>query len=196
MSKEKFIEIYNANIERKGAAKLLAWLEKSDFFTAPASTKHHLAYEGGLVEHSVNVFNRFECENQETRAICSLLHDLCKVNFYKSEWKNQKVYCENGSKKDEGGKFEWQTIKGYSVDDQLPYGHGEKSIYIISKFMHLSLEESMAVRWHMGGFDDSVKGGSYSMSGAFEKYPIAVNLHIADLQATYLDEKRKDNENN
>ena len=87
---------------------------------------------------------------------------------------------------------QWEKQPFYTVNDQLPYGHGEKSVYIISGFMRLSREEAMAIRWHMGGFDDSVKVGSFALSGAFERYPLAVHLHVADLQATYLDEVRKD----
>lgn len=179
MSKEKFIEIYNRNIKREGADKLLAWLESSDFFTAPASTRFHGAYEGGLCEHSINVFERLKCENLETRAISALLHDVCKANFYTVAMRNAKN--EQGV---------WEKVPYYAVDDKLPYGHGEKSVYIISGFMKLAREEAMAIRWHMGGFDDSVRGGSYALSGAFEQYPLAVMLHVADLEATYLDEKR------
>jgi len=190
---EEFIRIYNEYIHRDGADKLLEWLKSSDFFKAPSSTKYHGAFEGGLVQHSVNVFKRLFDVNRsdfdvEVMAIVSLLHDLCKVNFYKPEWKNLKVYSENGSKSDPGGKFEWETIQSYSVNDQLPYGHGEKSAYIVSGFMKLTREESMAIRWHMGGFDDSVKGGSYSLGEAFKKYPLALELHIADMRASYLDE--------
>ena len=180
MSKEKFTQIYTESIQRDGADKLLEWLEKSDFFTAPASSRFHGCHEGGLVAHSINVFRRLECDNAETRAICALLHDLCKVNFYKLSKRNVK--------NEKTGK--WESKPYYTIEDQLPYGHGEKSVYIISGFMKLTREEAMAIRWHMGGFDDSVRGGSFAMSGAFEKYPLAVQLHIADLQATYLDEVR------
>ena len=74
--------------------------------------------------------------------------------------------------------------------DQLPYGHGEKSVYLIEHFMRLKTAEAIAIRWHMGGFDDAVRGGSFALSAAFEKYPLAVKLHIADLEATYLLEQR------
>lgn len=189
--KDKFIEIYKTNIIRDGSDKLLEWLEKSDFFTAPASTRFHGAVEGGLVKHSVNVYNRLEkilieTELQktgnmgdsvlETAAICGLLHDVCKVNFYKTEMRNVKV---NGN---------WEQQPYYTVEDQLPYGHGEKAVYIISGFMRLTRDEAMAINWHMGGFDERVKGGSYSLGEAFRKYPIALNLHIADMQAIYFDE--------
>lgn len=113
----------------------------------------------------------------ETIAICGLLHDICKANFYAVEMRNRK--------NDQG---RWEQYPFYVVDDKLPYGHGEKSVYIVSGFMRLSREEAMAIRWHMGFSDNDFKGGGYSVGNAFEKFPLAVLLHIADLQATYLDE--------
>lgn len=189
--KDKFIKAYTENITRPGADKLLAWIESSDFFTAPASTRFHLSSPGGLLEHSLHVFERMKaiCANEatitlgfnepsmETIAICGLLHDICKANFYAVEMRNRK--------NDQG---RWEQYPFYVVDDKLPYGHGEKSVYIVSGFMRLSREEAMAIRWHMGFSDNDFKGGGYSVGNAFEKFPLAVLLHIADLQATYLDE--------
>lgn len=197
-TKDEFIKIFTDNIHRDGADKLLAWLQTTDFFTAPASTKHHGAHEGGLCEHSVNVFHRLEHNllnddfkihfdhnpeypGAESVAICGLLHDVCKVNFYTVSTRNVK--------NEETGQWEKQSF--YKIDDQLPYGHGEKSVYIISGFMRLTREEAMAIHWHMGGFDDAVKGGSYAISGAFDKFPLALMLHMADLEATYLDESEE-----
>lgn len=174
--REKFIEIYNTHIKRPGADELLNWIESTDFFTAPASTKYHGAYQGGLVEHSVNVFERLG-RKDETGAIVSLLHDLCKANFYTTSFRNTKN--ENG---------EWERVPYYTIDEKFPYGHGEKSVYIISQFIKLTAEEVMAIRWHMGGFDEAVRGGSYALSNAWEKYPLGVLLHCADLQASYIDE--------
>lgn len=201
--KDRFIEIYRENISRPGSDNLLSWLEGTDFFEAPASTRFHLARPGGLVEHSIHVFERLQklyrmerveadavgenwldylmAEEMETIAVCGLLHDICKANFYAVEMRNRKN--EQG---------QWEKYPFYIVDDQLPYGHGEKSAYIASGFMKLTREEAMAIRWHMGGFDDSVKGGSYAMSGAFEKFPLALLLHMADMQATYLDEVERE----
>jgi len=181
MSKEKFIEIFERHIKRDGAKELLEWLEKSDFFTAPASTRFHGSEEGGLLKHSLNVYERLKAINgeNETTAICALLHDLCKVNFYTTEMRNVK---ENGV---------WVQKPFYTVKDQLPYGHGEKSVYIISGFMKLKREEAMAINWHMGGFD--YRAQSHALTEAFEKYPLALNLHIADMQATYLDETKGEN---
>ena len=189
--KDRFIKAYTENITRPGADKLLAWIESSDFFAAPASTRFHLSSPGGLLEHSLQVFERMKaiCANEatitpgfnepsmETIAVCGLLHDICKANFYAVEMRNRK--------NDQG---RWEQYPFYVVDDKLPYGHGEKSVYIISGFMRLSREEAMAIRWHMGFADNDFRGGGYSVGNAFEKFPLAVLLHIADLQATYLDE--------
>ena len=181
MSKDKFIEIYKKLIKREGADKLLEWLEKSDFFTAPASTRFHGSEEGGLVKHSINVYERLKVINgeNETTAICGLLHDLCKVNYYSIEMRNVKE------------KGVWIQKPFYTVNDTLPYGHGEKSVYIISGFMKLNRDEAMAINWHMGGFD--YRGQSPALTVAFEQYSLALNLHIADMQATYLDETKGDN---
>ena len=190
--KEKFIEIYNAKIKRQGAKELLAWLEKTDFFTAPASTKYHGSIEEGLVMHSLNVYEMFHEEvfnrakrysgvdtlddaEEEKVAICALLHDLCKVNFYQKAYRNQK---------DNDGN--WHKVAYYTIDNQFCYGHGEKSVWLIQRFMKLTTEESVIIRWHMGGFDDSVKGGSYDLNGAWTKYPLGMLLHTADLKANYL----------
>lgn len=182
----EFERIFNENIKREGAQNLLDWLKKTDFFTAPASTKYHCACEGGLVMHSVNVYNvlkeRFfnpEEDSAESFAICALLHDICKAQFYKTGTRNVK--------NEETGQ--WEKKMFYQIEDQFPYGHGEKSVFLIERFLRLKTSEAVAIRWHMGGFDDAVKGGSFSISLAFEKYPLAVKLHIADLESTYLHEK-------
>lgn len=198
--KDRFVELYQQLITRPGADKLLAWLETTDFFEAPASTRFPLSCPGGLVEHSIHVYHRlhdlFVSERQnkenepfielsdseeETIAICGLLHDICKANFYAVEMRNRKN--EQG---------QWEKYPFYVVNDQLPYGHGEKSVYIISGFMKLTREEAMAIRWHMGFSDNDFRAGGFSVGNAFEKFPLALLTHMADLQATYLDEPRED----
>ena len=198
--KDRFVELYQQLITRPGADKLLAWLETTDFFEAPASTRFHLSRPGGLVEHSIHVYHRlhdlFVSERQnrenepfielsdseeETIAICGLLHDICKANFYAVEMRNRKN--EQG---------QWEKYPFYVVNDQLPYGHGEKSVYIISGFMKLTREEAMAIRWHMGFSDNDFRAGGFSVGNAFEKFPLALLTHMADLKATYLDEPRED----
>lgn len=187
---KEFTEIYTSKINREGADKLLDWLLKSDFITCPASTKFHSNHEGGLIEHSVKAYKRFvrnlvkeygenwqDHISEESVAIIGLLHDICKVGYYKQEMRNVK---EDGI---------WVQKPYYTVDDKLPYGHGEKSVYIISGFMKLTREEAMAINWHMGGFDARVQGGSYSISGAFYEFPVALIFHLSDLEATYLDEQ-------
>ena len=187
--KEEFVEFYNQYIKREGAKNLLEYLENSDFFTAPASSRFHNSIEGGLCDHSVNTFQRLKLmlDNEfgkdrsyyytdETIAICGLLHDLCKIDFYKTDYRNVK---ENG---------EWVKKPYYAKDETLPYGHGEKSVYIISGFMKLSREEAMAINWHMGGFDARVRGGDNSISEAYRRFPLAIYLHLSYMLATYVDE--------
>ncbi|MCI7691410.1 MAG: HD domain-containing protein [Oscillospiraceae bacterium] len=185
--KEEFISIFNENIKREGADKLLDFLEnKSDFFTAPASTRYHNAFEGGLLRHSLNVYkclvaylergrvkDMYKLEaSAETAAIVALLHDLCKVNIYRVSYRN--------SKNDKTGQ--WEKVPYYEIHDTLPYGHGEKSVYMISGFMRLTREEAMAIRWHMGFSGTEDKN---TIGRALEKYPLAFALSVADMEASY-----------
>lgn len=183
-TKEKFIEIFTANIKRDGADKLLKFLEDSDFFNAPCSTRFHLCVEGGLVKHSLNVYNRLKTlattESDETVAICGLLHDLCKVNFYVVDYRNAK-----------NKQGVWEKVPYYTVEDKLCYGHGEGSVFLISKFISLTMEEAIAIRYHMGGFDESIRGGNYSFGNAASMYPLCPKLICADLLSTYIDEVEK-----
>ncbi len=188
--KNTFIEIFKNNIKRDGSDKMLDFLEnKSDFFTAPASTRYHLSRQGGLCEHSVNVYNclksyldRNEVKNlyglnydSESIAIVSLLHDVCKAGCYKVSTRN--VKDKNGV---------WQSVPYYEFDDPMPYGHGEKSVYIINGYMRLSREEAFAIRYHMGfsSTDDTRNVGA-----AFEKFPLSLALSFADMEASYFLEK-------
>ena len=189
--KDRFLELAKNNIKREGIDDLLEYLQKTDFFEAPASTKFHSSFAGGLCLHSLNVYERFvknlekeygekwqDFVSKETATIIALFHDICKANVYKVEYRNVK---ENGV---------WVQKPYYSYNDTLPYGHGEKSVYIINGFLRLTREEAMAINWHMGGFDERVKGGSYALSDAYAKYKLALYLHTADILATYIDEDR------
>ena len=192
-SKERFIEIYNKYIKREGAAKLLEYLLNSDFFTAPASARFHSAYEGGLVDHSVNVYDCLTSYlnsprtvdiigtkySDESIAIVSLLHDLCKIDVYKKGFRNVK---------DEKGT--WQRVDTFEYDDRMPYGHGEKSVYIISGYMRLTREEAFAIRYHMGY---SSTEDPRNVSAAFEMFPLAFALSTADSEATYFVETKDKN---
>ena len=185
-AKEEFIELYQTHIHRDGAEGLLDYLEnKSDFFTAPASAKYHGAYPGGLCDHSVNVYHcladylarprvqeLYGLEySQETIAIVSLLHDVCKVGCYKA-----------GSRNVKGPDGKWTAVPTFFFEDPLPYGHGEKSVYIVKGYLRLTREEAMAIRWHMGfsGTEDNRLVGQ-----ALQKYPLAFALATADMEATY-----------
>lgn len=189
--KNEFRQIYSECIKREGCDKLWEYLSNSDFFVAPASAKFHMAEISGLCQHSINVYHRLvalvkgdlgenytETYSAETLAIVGLLHDVCKVNFYAVDYKNVK---EDNT---------WVKKPYFKVDERFPFGHGEKSVFIISQFIRLTAEEAMAINWHMGGFDDRVRGGNYSISEAYAKYKLALYAHAADLLATYIDEER------
>ncbi|MBR4336272.1 MAG: HD domain-containing protein [Clostridia bacterium] len=186
--KERFIDLYKTHIHREGADKLLEYLDSpaSDFFTAPASTKFHNNVPGGLLSHSLNVYDclvsyyKSERRTQlfglsdvpdETLAVVALLHDVCKVNVYKESKRNVK---------DESGV--WRQVPYYEFKDELPYGHGEKSVYVISGFMRLSREEAFAIRYHMGFSNED---DPRNVGAAFEMFPLALALSIADTEATY-----------
>ena len=185
--KERFLSIYEEHITREGADKLLEYLSSPacDYFTAPASQRYHGSYEGGLLEHSLNTYDCLTAYlarervqklygmdyDPESVAICALMHDICKVNCYKPGIRNVK---------DENGK--WQQVPSYDYEDKLPYGHGEKSVYILTGFIRLSREEAFAIRYHMGfsGVEDNRDVGH-----SFERFPLAFALNVADMEATY-----------
>ena len=172
--KEEFLEIFQTHIHREGSAELLDYLlNKSDFFTAPASARFHGSYVGGLCEHSVNVFrcledylarprtrNVYQLDYpMESVAIVALLHDLCKIGCYKAGTRNVK--------NDATGQ--WEKVPTFFFEDKLPYGHGEKSVYIISGF---------------SGTEDNRLVGQ-----AFQQFPLAFALATADMEASYFLEK-------
>ena len=184
--REEFFQIFQQYVTRPGSEKLLDWMDKkTDFFTAPASTRFHGACEGGLCMHSLNVYH---CLNDylarervtdlygleyspESIALVSLLHDVCKIGCYKPSTRNVK-----------GEDGRWTQVPTFNFEDPLPYGHGEKSVYVVNGFVRLTREEAMAIRWHMGfsGTEDNRLVGR-----AFVKYPLAFALSVADMEATY-----------
>ena len=190
-ARNRFIEIYKSKIKREGADKLLDFIcsSASDFFTAPASARYHSSYEGGLCEHSLNVYDCL-CDimsrprikeqygisySEESIAIAALLHDICKTNFYKVSFRNAK-----------NAEGKWESVPFYTIEDNLPYGHGEKSVYIASGYMRLTRDEAFAIRYHMGfsGNDDPGNVGR-----AMEMFPLAFFLHCADSEAAYFMEE-------
>ena len=191
-NKEKYIELLKS-VNRPVIDELTNWhVNETDFFTAPASAKTHGAYEGGLLVHSLSVYNILKnfCKNipdanGESIIIAALLHDLCKVNFYVKGVRNVKI----------PGEKRWEEVEVYNIDDSLPLGHGEKSVYMAMKYIRLTDEEALAIRWHMGGYDDSARGyaGGISQSSAYTKYPLAAALAIADMYDTYIIDQRSSN---
>ena len=187
---QKFEQLFTTHIRREGAEQLLEWLKKTDFFTAPASTKYHCACQHGLVMHSISVFetmvDRFfeEGDSMESFAICALLHDVCKVNCYHTETRRRKN-PETGY---------WEDYQTYAFRDPIPLGHGEKSLYLIQRHMDLEPEEALAIRWHMGAYDNAVKGDGRALSAAMEATPWVWRLHQADMCAAWVDEREAEEE--
>lgn len=184
--REDFVRLYTQYIKRPGSEDLLKWLEESDFFTAPASTRFHGNYEGGLCEHSVNVWEELvrllkaypEVKiTAESAAIVSLLHDLCKIGCYKQELRNVKV----------GNHWTKQPV--YVFQEDFCYGgHGSKSVYLAQKYMQLTEQEAVAINCHMGPWDRSPN--DYSLGNAYETHPLAWLVHVADESATYIRESK------
>lgn len=207
---QTYVNEYRNNIFRPGADNLLAYIESTSFFKDPASARYHMNVEGGLCEHSLNVYHRLRwlCDEEakknpdfvrpwdESIAIVGLLHDLCKAGTYVIELKNQKTYdpCKVGEapdymvKHDSNGDFIWETVPAFTNNDPMPYGHGEKSVYLIQKYIKLTDEEAFAIRYHMGAWNDGEK--QYAAK-AFEMYPLAFLVHVADEWATYIDETKE-----
>lgn len=184
-------EMEMAKVNRPGADKLMGYLRKSDMFSAPASTRFHLSVTGGLLQHSLNVLDAFRSSlranedgtysfmvagknvatiTEESLVIMTLLHDVCKTNFYSTvmRWR-----------KDKNNK--WEQYETFEVDDKVPYGHGEKSVMMIEEFMKLKAEERYAIRWHMG----YTESDTLSLNNAINKYPIIWALHSADTKASH-----------
>lgn len=186
-NKERFLQLCS-QVKRDGMDRLLAWLEKSDFFTAPASSRFHGAYEGGLLQHSLNVYDEFKrliavypevkCD-EESIVICTLFHDLCKVGMYTTEKRNRK-----------NADGQWETYDAYKIEEKFCFGgHGSKSVYMLMRFIDLKPAEATAINNHMSAFGGDVN----SIGRAFEQYPFAWLLSVADQSATYILEGDKDN---
>ena len=199
--KETYIETFQKYIHRTGAASLLNWLLETDFFLQqPDTTECTKNYAAGPALHSLNVFDRlrdncacefgtdcggyhpFPEEYMEPIAIVSLLHDVYKAKVLQLDGKNAQDRPEHGTQFDNRVSCMWGAVPAYPVDDMFPYGSGEKSVYLISEHMRLTREEALAIRFHMGDFTDSNTEKAYKVN------PLALQLHIAHLQATYLDE--------
>lgn len=204
---KKFEELF-AGITRSGADKVLNYIRQSDFYTAPASTKYHLSVKGGLLQHSLDVYDALQAEkknpiwekalekvSEESLLIVSLLHDFCKTYYYAESTKNQKTYDpetiaaadRRAIKKDNKGEFIRETVPCYTVKNKYPLGHGSRSVIFIMKMMSLTMEEITAIYWHMGAYCD--QGQWNELREAYKQFPLALALHHADMVATYLMEK-------
>lgn len=193
--KQEFIDVYTSKIHRAGSEELLEYLKTSTFFTDPSAKAHHGNFDGGLVEHSLNVYyclvkfcTMYEQEfpdtkfDEESIAIIALLHDLCKVGLYKKGFRNVK--------NDATGQ--WERKEVYEYDDKLGMGHGEGSVYIIQSFMKLNRAEALAVRHHMSAWDAAVKGGDSSINVAKSQTPLVTLISMADSWASQFEEETKE----
>ena len=186
--RERFEQIVHENIQHDGIDNVMKYLASRDFYTAPASTRFHNAFDGGLLLHSLNVYDCLVKINDnfnlglkpESMAICGLFHDVCKMDT-----------CKKGKRNVKNEQGQWESDDTFERDEEMPLGHGEKSVFLLNNsFIRLTLNEMYAIRWHMGGFDSAVKGGEQSISKAYEKCPLAVALHLADMDSTYLVEEQ------
>ena len=181
--KQEFIQIFQDNIKRQGADMLLQWLVSTDFFIAPASTKYHCAFEGGLALHSLNVYHelvRLDAAfnaglDPESMALAALCHDLCKIGYYKVSTRNVKNEATGV----------WEKKPFYKVEEDFPFGgHGSKSMFLLQHFVKLTPEEAAAINSHMGAW---AKSDYANPSAVYEDNMLAWLLHVADEAATYVD---------
>lgn len=202
-NKEEYLKLIKS-IKRPNSQidKLINWLESSDFFVAPASVKYHHNYKGGLCKHSLQVYRNLcklieednprlylDPNTDDALKILALCHDFQKVNFYKEIYRNEKQYCANGSKKDDGGRFDWVAVKSYSwkePEECFMYGnHETTSEYMIRQFFNLTLEESVAILHHHAGMsEDCAKD---NIGHCFTYNPYVLWLHTADMKSAYYD---------
>lgn len=201
-NKREFEAIARKYIKRDGLEKVLAWLDGTDFYTAPASTQYHLSVEGGLCQHSLNVFHKMlelcnfyydideadeatiyngdnidapKAFTLENIALVSLFHDICKANCYTRDFRNVKI---NGR---------WEQVEYWKWDEQFVYGHGTKSVYILQQFMRLYIAEAQAIRYHMAGKEDALSEVvERGYAKVYDESPLAVLLHLSDMMCTFL----------
>ncbi|MDY6205498.1 MAG: HD domain-containing protein [Prevotella sp.] len=196
--KQSFINLLRST-NRPGIENVIEYLDKSGFFTAPASVSRHLSYDGGLVEHSLNVYRMARMLAQQTAemkpelserlpedsiVIASLLHDVCKSNIYR---KAQKW------KKDEQGR--WETYDAFDCDyTRFPVGHGEKSVIMLLRLgLELTNDEVLAIRWHMGAWNLAMHSyeDKTNLAAACAQSPLTSIIQAADGLATHLLEADK-----
>lgn len=209
-NKERFILLLSANVHKTqhmsdiDAIPFIDYLSESDFFIAPASSNYHGNYVGGLCEHSLSVYdnllriydvyrnadsNYSLFYTTKTLTLVSLLHDICKIGIYQASYRNVKQTDKDGKEiLNKKGLPVWEKQAYYMIEDSYPLGHGEKSVIILQRYYALSTQEIMAIRWHMGGYDDLTKTyvGNITANKAFNTYPLITLLHMADLASIFL----------
>ena len=210
-AKERFKELYLRHIATRDLdGQLWAELERGGFFEDPASTKHHLACQGGLCVHSLHVYDRLKalcdaehakassfCPSDEAIAICGLLHDVCKMGTYVLEKKNTKIYDADlvaaqpslNVKHDSSGAFYWDAVPQYTFQENFAVGHGSKSVIILQQYIKLTPEEIIAIFHHMGSWGVPQGKELNALSAVYEANTLAFLLHVADEMATYIDER-------
>lgn len=176
-----FTGIQKRTIFRKGIDDLMSWLNYTDFYYCPASTRFHGAEPEGLVKHSINVYKHalklrelywyYRQISTESLAIAALFHDLCKISCYQEEirWK----------KEDD----KWQSYTAYKFEEQDPIGgHAAKSLYLLQNFIKLTEEEAAAIMCHMGAYEQT----NYTNTAkVYERYLLPWIIHVADEADTY-----------
>ena len=199
-NKVRFLKLI-AEIEIEGAdtSGLVDYLEKNGFFEAPASTQYHSNFKGGLCLHSLNVYENIikladlyfpGKYSKSTLITVSLLHDIAKTDFYEPYVMNKKIYSEKGSKQDNQGRFDWFAENAYKVRDSherfIAGTHEENSLLILSRFIPLTLEESVAVMNHHGTASPNAPS---DLSAIMNKFPLLTLLHLSDMVSTYVNER-------
>lgn len=201
-NKAEFINLFKSNVSREGVTEFLDYLEReTDFYTAPASTVYHSDFEGGLCEHTLNVYKNviklaeLFCPNKyslETLTLVSLLHDLSKVNFYEKSIVNKKVYSPNGSKYDDLGRFDWKSFYTYKIKEKefkyVAGTHGFNSYFMAKKFFNLNDEEALAIVHHHAGMDE--QSPLRDLDEILHRNQLIMLLHLADMGACYFQENK------
>ena len=200
-NKNEFLQLLSRiQIQNADTQGLANYLLNSDFFEAPASTKYHCNFKGGLCLHSLNVYKNLEHLyesykdlidlkiDEDSLLICGLFHDISKTNFYEVSIGNKKVYSEQGSKHDNMGKFDWVSVESYKVRDPenrfIAGTHEENSVLLLSRFIPLNQDETVAIMNHHMHTGDGIQ--FMDQTYICNQYPLAVLLHIADYLSTFI----------
>lgn len=172
----------------KPSKELEQWLNTNGFFNAPASTKYHGAYAGGLFDHSFTVCGRLEqltkdndlkWQRPESPFIVGMFHDVCKCDQYVPIFETEYSTVSHGM------LIPNEKITGYEYNTHTVLkGHGSKSVMLLSQFINLTEEEMLCIRYHMGAYEKE-EWAEFDM--AIRKYPNVLWTHMADMLASKVD---------